>query len=112
MDKDDVLRGVLASLEAQKANLPVADPLEEIYVGNYHQQLDLLEQVGISTSRFRVPDNQVKPIELIAGVVTTGMHEPTRYTPDKYIDRSLLLTKIDTMLNYFSLPSKGMGFRA
>lgn len=112
MNKDDVLRGVLASLRAQRANLPVADPLSEVYIGNYHQELDLLEQAGIPTSRFRIPSNQVNPIEISSSVITPGINEPIRYTPEKYIDRSLLLTKIDTVLNYFSLPDKGIGFHA
>ena len=69
MDKDNVLREVLASLSAQRQNLPEGDPLPEVYVTNYYEQLDQLEAIGISTSRFRIPITQVQPIEITHGVV-------------------------------------------
>jgi hypothetical protein len=112
MPDENILREVLASLSAQRENLPPADPAKEVYAKNYHEQIDLLEQAGYDVARFRIPSEQIQPIELIAGVVTAGVHEPTRYTEEKYIDRSLLLTKIDTVLGFFELDNKKIGFTA
>jgi hypothetical protein len=112
--KQDVLRRVLASLSAQKQNLPKADPTEEVYVADFHKQLDALERAGYDVAEFRVSSSQFKPIDISSGIVTTGIHEPTRYSPDKYVARSLLLTRIDTVLSYFALESGGkqIGFTA
>lgn len=107
---DSTLREVLASLSAQKDNLPKAGQIEEVYVDNFHEQLNLLDKVGIDVSRFRVPSNQMKPIRVGPSVYTFGEDNPPEYSQERYVARSILLTKIDTVLGYFSLESKDIGF--
>jgi hypothetical protein len=106
---EDILREVLASLSAQRENLPKADPLEEVYVDNYHEQLDLLDKIGIDVGRFRVPGSQIKPVEIMN--LMDEDNDPPEYTPEKYVARSLLLTKIDTVLGFFNLAGKQIGFK-
>ncbi len=108
MDQD-ILREVMVSLTAQRKNLPEhADPLDKMYADNFHEQLDLLQKAGFDVSRFRIPESQIQSHPM---TYATDDGEPIQYTRERYVSRSILLTKIDTVLGYFTLSDKQIGFR-
>jgi hypothetical protein len=103
----------LARLTALKSNLPNPLGVQEKYVNEFHQILDLLElNSGSDLSRFRVPTSELRPqvasLNRLAGRTT--------YTHDRRCDRNFLTMKIDGVLRLFELQTAGqksrIGFRA
>lgn len=87
-DNPDVLARALAALRALRDNVAQLSVVDEVYVTEYHDTLDMLEGIGIDTAQFRVPASQVQ-FDLL------GMA--------KFVPKYLLLTKLDTVLNYFQI---------
>lgn len=85
-------------LGALKDNLPRS--IDEKYVHEFHQVLDLLEQhSGASLGAFRIPSEQVCR-EVAGSVMYTG---ETFYTDERYCDRNYFTMKIDGVIRMFSL---------
>lgn len=80
----------------------------ETYVHEFHNVLDKLEGIGIDVSEFRIPTSEVKP--QITSVSRAGRH----YSEEKYVGKSYILIKIDTILGYFEIVTsekpRRMGF--
>lgn len=73
----------------------------DTYVCEFHAVLDRLESIGISVSEFRVQDSEVKP--KITASWSEGGISKHRYSEEKHVERSFLLTKIDAILDYFEI---------
>jgi hypothetical protein len=101
-NKQDVLARAYAKLSALRKNIDqMADyrsKITETYVREFHYVLDSLESLAIDITEFRVPDSEVKP--LITG---SSLEGGKRYSDDKYVDKSFILTKIDAILGYFEI---------
>ena len=87
-DDPDVIARALAALRALRDNVAQLGTVGEVYVTEYHDTLDMLEGIGIDTAQFRVPASQVQFYPIGTA---------------KFVPKHLLLTKLDTVLNYFQI---------
>lgn len=82
--------------------------IKSSYVEEYHNALNLLEEIGINVSDFRIPDSELQPTVVVA--TSRG----AKYSKEKYVRKSYFLSKLDAILVYFDLltsePKKTMGF--
>ena len=95
---DDVFARAYATLISLRKNIDQmkGDPTE-IFVQEYHKVLDRLEGIGKDVSEFRIPDSAVKPR------VVSKSYRGTSYSEEKYVERALILTKLDAILSYFDI---------
>lgn len=113
-DNQDTLARAYAMLSALRQNISqIKDySVEEKYVNEFHNVLGKLDSIGIETAEFRVPDSLVKPKITASWWDEGGSHH--RYSEEKYVERSFILTKIDAVLGYFKIITsekpKKMGF--
>jgi|GEM_PF-1685258 len=101
---EDTRRRALAMLRSLRENVDkITGRVEEKYVTEFHAALDSLEATGIDVSQFRIPDSEVKPI--VFGPINT-LHFPGQrpsrptYSGESYVDKPLLLTKLDAAIMY------------
>lgn len=93
----DKLARAYARLKSLKTNLPPSQSrVVESYVTEFHGALDSLAQMGIDVAEFRVPQDQVRP----PLAITPGRN--SAYTT-RYVERNLLLVKVDAVLNYLEM---------
>jgi len=92
------------------------DPqFDEKYVREYHGALEHLEAVGFDVEEFKVPASEVDH-RVTGGNYVSGK---TRYSEEKFVDRGILLTKLDAVLTYFEFktvrpeePKREIGFHS
>ena len=89
----------------------------ETYVCEFHVVLTKLEGIGKDVSEFRIPDSEIAPRVTAIRTLTFADSPKSRadYSKEKYVDKLLVLTKLDALLGYFEIitsekPGK-MGFR-
>ncbi len=101
MEKDtqDTLVRAYARLQGLRDNIAELDAVsvEDAYVNEYYAALDMLQEIGINTADFHVPDSEIKPR------VTSRSREHISYSDQKYILKALLLAKLDAILIYFQV---------
>lgn len=113
-NSQDELARAYAILSALRKNIDKMTEysIEEKYVKEFHNVLDKLESVGIETADFRIPDSMVKP-KITSSWMEGGISHH-RYSDEKYVERTFILTKIDAILGYFEFKTsdkpKKMGF--
>lgn len=102
-NRQDALVRAYAMLSALRKNISqIKDySIEEKYVNEFHNALGKLDSIGIETAEFRVPDSLVKPKITASWSDGDGSHH--RYSEEKYVERSFILTKIDAVLSYFEI---------
>jgi hypothetical protein len=95
-------QGVLEAysrLKSLRGHLP-DEPVGAAYVAEYHAALDLLEAGRkVSLEGFRIPETQVRPVEVGSNYVTGEVH----YSAERFCDRRFFLIKIDGALALFDL---------
>ena len=99
--KQDVLTRAYAMLSSLRKNIAQLSGVEEKYVNEFHIVLDKLEKIDISVSEFRIPDSMVKP-KVTMSHITRGGAEHI-YSDEKYVDKALILVKLDAILGYFEI---------
>jgi len=101
----DSLKRAYATLQALRSNIDAiatAYGVEEKYVAEYHSALDMLEGIGIDVAQFRIWASEVQSRVSLA-VSYPGEATKKYNTRKRYVDKGLLLTKLDTILMYFDL---------
>jgi hypothetical protein len=104
----DSLKRAYATIQALRSNIDAITTVyggKEIYVAEYHSALQMLEGIGIDVAHFQICSSEVQP-RVVQGITVSYPGEaarPKKYTRDRYIDKGLLLTKLDTILMYFDL---------
>ncbi|MCA9347357.1 hypothetical protein KC930_02120 [Candidatus Saccharibacteria bacterium] len=93
-----------ARLSALKENIPKND-VSEYYVDEFHDVLEEIMELGsdyCDLEKLKVPHSHVKRL--------TAAYYPdedeTVYTSEKYVERDILIGKIDAVLNYLRLLAK------
>ena len=107
----------LSSLRKNIDQITLVHGVSETYVHEFQTVLDKLTGIGLDVSEFRIADSEVK--RKITGrqtFVGGGSHENhVSYTNEKYVDKPLILTKLDAILGYFELTMsekpRSIGFR-
>ena len=102
-NKQDALARVYATLSSLRKNIgQVTDySVPETYVLEFHSALDKLESISIGVSEYRIPDSAVKP--KITASWFNGERGQHSYSDEKYVERLLILTKLDAILGYFEI---------
>lgn len=96
----DVLVRAYAILSALRKNIEQLEyNVPEKYVHEFHNVLDKMKGIGIDVSEFRIPDSEIAP-RVTSFNRLTGER---RCSEEKYVDRPLLLTKLDAILTYFEI---------
>jgi hypothetical protein len=95
-----------------KDNLPENFEVDQKYVEEYHQILDLLQSAsGSDLENFRVPASEIHP-EVSGGNFITGQ---VTYSDRQVCERSYLMMKVDGVLGFFTIKtaskSKEFGFK-
>lgn len=107
-NEQDVLARAYARLSALRKNIDQAimhHGVPETYVREFHAVLTKLEGIGKDVSEFRIPDSEITP-RVTAIHTLTFANSPKNgadYSKEKYVDKSLILTKIDALLGYFEI---------
>jgi len=106
------IKKAFAILSSLKQNLPTGVQVQEKYVKLFHQEIDRLIGIGFTDlAEFKVPieemDHQLTSFNYVTG-------EDREYSREKYVDRGMLLVKLDAVLSYFELSpgSVEVGFKA
>ena len=102
-NKQDELARAYAMLSSLRKNIGQMTKYNvlETYVHEFHTVLDRLEKIGVEVSEFRIPNAVVKPS--ITASWFNGSSSHHSYSAEKYVDKSLLLTKLDAILGYFEI---------
>ena len=101
IDIDKLLR-CLSLLTALRKNTS-GDSIDEYHglttshVTEFHSILSTISSIGIDVSEFFVPEQEVKPRVLMSGP------RGTSYSKEKYIRKSLFLTKLDAIIGYLNM---------
>jgi len=97
MDMERILR-LYTRLKGLRDNLPKGYETNEKYTNEYNSLVDALStSSGSDLSEYKVPQSEIKPS--VTGVIG-GV---TQYSNDRWTERTLLLTKLDAILSYFSI---------
>lgn len=103
-DQSDKLMRAYARLRALRDNLSTDRYIELMYVEQYHEALQHLEENGFDVAEFRISPEHLKDITI--GANKKRLH----------VERPLLLSKLDAVLTYFELavqrPPAAIGFKA
>lgn len=101
-DNQDELARAFAMLSSLRKNIDqITSGVTETYVREFHTVLDRLEGIEIDVSEFRIPDSAVKP--RITSSWFNGERSRYNYSDEKYVERLLMLTKLDAILGYFEI---------
>lgn len=97
METDKLFR-VYFRLEALRKNLPKHDMIEGKYANEYNNLVDELEKESDgSLAEFKVPVSEIKPM------LTSISDQGEEYSRENFCSKSVLLSKIDALLPYFSI---------
>jgi hypothetical protein len=103
-NKEDELARAFAMLSSLRKNIGQMTTREvpEIYVGEFHTVLDRLEGIQFDVAEFRIPDSAVQP-KIVGPVISVRGGKRIRYSKEKYVDKSFILTRLDSILGYFEI---------
>ncbi len=95
-----------ARLLALKRNLPDGFEVQEKWVTEFHQVLDVLETEGrYALGNFRVPPSEIRPKVTSVRMATRRSPGRVTYSKDSHCERSVLMMKIDAVLTFFEFQS-------
>lgn len=108
----DQLAQAYARLKSMKDNLPKTLEVENKYVAEYHQIIDLLESAsGSDLKAFRVPQSEIHPETSGGNYITGEVH----YSGRQVCERNYVMMKIDGVLGFFTIKAapkaKEFGFK-
>lgn len=113
----DIVARAYARLVGLRKGLPDDKHVEvhERYVREFHSALDHLQGLGFKMDDFRVPTSEIRP-RVEGGNYLTGEVD---YSRDNYVDRSLLVAKLEAVMTYFEIsgpaaaepPKRRLGFQ-
>ena len=94
---------ILLMLSSIRENIDnIKGQIEEKYVIGYHVALDRLEAMGLDTAEFRIPGSEIRPkATSLPNSTFQGQRSKPPFSSEKYVDKLLLLTKLDSAIKYF-----------
>ena len=102
-NKQNTLKRAYVTLTSFRKNIDTIkeNRIRVTYVQKFHAVLSRLEGIGIDISEFRIPDSEVEPRITSSWRDDSGFHH--RYSEEKYVQRSFILTELDAILGYFEI---------
>lgn len=106
-DNQKELKKAYVTLAALKNNLP-KDSVEEKYAVIFNSELDRLIKLGFDLEDFKIPIQEISPRLTSFNHLSGEKH----YSSKKYVDKEIVLLKLDAVLEYFSIsrPENTIGF--
>jgi len=104
MNEQSELKKAYANLIAIKDNLPQRHELEVKFANLVNSEVDRLSRLGLEVEDFKIPANEIKST-FIGGNLVTG---ETHYSKEKYVEKEILLIKLDAILTYFSIENQNI----
>jgi len=102
-NKQDELVRAYATLSALRKNIDqmACNSVAEAYVHLFNEALDRIEGIGVNISEFCIPESGITPRVTSIRTLTYG-DKPAgpEYSKEKYVDKTLILTKLDAILGY------------
>jgi len=98
-----------AKLSALKENLPDKARISEDYVKIFHGEIEKLSNLGYKDlEEFKIPNQ-----EITARQVSYDPRRGSRYSEERYVEKGLLLARLDAVLIFFQINSEKieMGFQ-
>ena len=105
-NKQDILIRAYAMLQSLRKNIDqIPSNIEEKYAKEFHSALDRLQTIGIDVTEFRIPDSEVQHLDIspIRTLTFKGNERAKHYSKEKYVEKPLILTKLDAILGYFEI---------
>jgi len=112
INADKLIRTVslLTALRSSTKDANEYNDLSESHVSEFHTTLSNITNMGIDVTEFLIPDSELKPQLLMS--TSSG----DTYSTEKYVRKSIFLTKLDGILNYLNYilkePNRTAGFKA
>jgi len=106
------IKKTYAFLISLKKNLPNGKQIKEKYAEIFNNEISRLINLGFTDmEEFKVPNSEIKNRVISYNYITGG---DKTYSKDKYVDREILLFKLDAVLTFFdiSTPEKEIGFKS
>ena len=111
INADKLIRAIslLTALRSATKDAKEYNDLSDSHVSQLHTTLSTISDMDIDITEFRIPDSELKPKALfsIAG--------NTSYSTEKYVRKSIFLTKLDGIINYLQYileePKRSAGFK-
>jgi len=105
----------LTSIRQNISHMGEYNSVGEVFVQEYLATLDKLSGLGFDLAEYRIEDSLVRPRVVIASSSGTFGHSRTSYSDAKYVQKSVLLMKLDAVLSYFEIITgeqpRRIGFR-
>lgn len=110
------VKKAFANLHALKSNLPSSTDIKEKYVHIFHNEIDRLSSSGFTgLNDFKIPESELKRqlTSWAPAIPELGQEKTENYSEDRYVERGILLQKIDALLTFFqvSSPEVEIGFK-
>ena len=102
--QDEIIRAyaMLQSLRKNIDQMPDYSVIEDTFVHEFHITLDRLADTGIDVSEFRIPDTLMKR-KITTGHIGADRVGHFGYSEEKYVKKSIIMTKLDAILGYFEI---------
>jgi hypothetical protein len=111
INADKLIRAIslLTALRISTEDANEYNDLSESHVGELRATLSSIADMGIDIKEFRIPDSELKPRFL--GTSSRG----NSYSTEKYVRKSIFLTKLDGIINYLNAilkePKRTVGYK-
>ena len=104
-NKQDKLARAYATLKSLRNNIAEMTNVTELYVNELHTVLIRLQGIGMDVSEFFIPDSEIAPRVTVIHTLTFADTPAggADFSKEKYVDKSLILTKLDAILGYFEI---------
>jgi hypothetical protein len=93
-----MLTQVFESLRNLRNIINTPCKVEETYIREFHNALKTLESLGWNVNEFYISEGEIK--SRLTAITSDGRES---YSPEKYVDRDLLLKKLNSLLLSFKL---------
>ena len=117
--QDEIIRAY-TTLKSLRNNIEkmVNINIAQSYIDDFHTALRRLTDIGIDVIEYCIPDSEINPISKggmrVIGPGDYGKKPKIDYTKEKYVKKSYILTKIDSIIGYLEIliseRPKRMGF--
>ena len=99
---DTLLRAtsLLTALRDNIKDLGECGDITESHVNQFHTILSTITLLGTEVTEFQIPESEVKS-DIASQVWSSGKNH-IEYTDEKFVRKSIFLTKLDGILNYLN----------
>lgn len=111
IDVDKLIRAIslLTALRDSTKDAKEYNDLSESHVSEFHARLSDITTMGIDIAEFLIPNPELEPKLLMSS------DSGNTYSDEKYVRKSIFLTKLNGILNYLNYilkqPERTVGFK-